>query len=56
METENAFELLRNDDTIKAITNYSVAGIWEKRPFLSGSADYQTAPDSFVDIKREDKN
>jgi len=54
MAKESVFELLADED-IRAVTNYTTAQIWEKRNFLSGTADYKFSPDKYVRIKRANK-
>ena len=55
MESDNVFELLSGEDGIIAQTSYTLAEIWEKRNFLSGSADYQKATDRILPVYRKDR-
>lgn len=53
---DNVFELLINDEEIRATTNYTIPEIWEKRNFLSGSADYKESVDGYVDLSEKDRS
>jgi len=55
MLSENIFEILSGDEEVRAVTSYTTAEIWEKRPFLSGSADHKSQDSMIVDIVREEK-
>jgi len=51
--SENILEILVDEENVSR-TSYSIAEIWEKRNYLSGSANHVSHPDRFINIFRDD--